>query len=178
MDAAQMLTAQEIARQCEHMAHIAEQRRSEPEPTSRRHLRLADPITEPIERISEPTVPDGPRPSEPASERREACVPSSREWSILAFERQWWKRSGAKERVIRELFDMSVSRYYEVLDALVDKPEARRADPMLIKRLRRARDGHGGARFTYPLGTEPPYRAFRQQSSSQWDMGTRGAENR
>ncbi|MDR7301561.1 DUF3263 domain-containing protein [Haloactinomyces albus] len=178
MDAAQMLTAQEIARQCEHMARIVEQRRSEPEPAPPRHLKLADPITEPIERISEPTVPDEPQPSEPTSEGQRARSLSSREWSILAFERQWWKRSGAKERAIRELFDMPVSRYYEVLAALVDRPEALRADPMLIKRLRRDRDGHADAEPAYPIGSEPAYRPFPQRSSSRRETETRGAETR
>ena len=60
-----------------------------------------------------------------------------RDREILAFERQWWKYAGAKEQAIRELFDMSATRYYQVLNALVDRPEAHAADPMLVKRLRR-----------------------------------------
>ena len=52
-----------------------------------------------------------------------------REREILAFERQWWKYAGAKEQAIRELFDMSATRYYQVLNALVDRPEALAADP-------------------------------------------------
>ena len=59
-----------------------------------------------------------------------------REREILAFEGQWWKYAGAKEQAIRELFDMSATRYYQVLNALVDKPEALAADPLLVKRLR------------------------------------------
>jgi hypothetical protein len=62
-----------------------------------------------------------------------------REREILAFEGQWWKYAGAKEQAIRELFDMSATRYYQVLNALVDKPEALAADPLLVKRLRRLR---------------------------------------
>ena len=34
---------------------------------------------------------------------------------------------------------MSATRYYQVLNALVDRPEALAADPMLVKRLRRLR---------------------------------------
>ncbi len=37
-----------------------------------------------------------------------------RDREILAFERQWWKYAGAKEQAIRELFDMSATRYYQV----------------------------------------------------------------
>ena len=66
-----------------------------------------------------------------------------REREILAFEGQWWKYAGAKEQAIRELFDMSATRYYQVLNALVDKPEALAADPLLVKRLRRLPARHG-----------------------------------
>jgi hypothetical protein len=64
---------------------------------------------------------------------------SDREREMLAFERQWWKYAGAKEQAIKELFDMSATRYYQVLNALIDSPSALAADPMLIKRLRRLR---------------------------------------
>lgn len=64
---------------------------------------------------------------------------SERDQQILAFERQWWKYAGAKEEAIRELFDMSPTRYYQVLNALIDEPAALAHDPMLVKRLRRMR---------------------------------------
>ncbi|WP_413451403.1 DUF3263 domain-containing protein [Georgenia phoenicis] len=62
------------------------------------------------------------------------------EREILAFERQWWKYGGAKETAIRDLFDMSATRYYQVLNSLIDTEAALAADPMLVKRLRRMRD--------------------------------------
>jgi Protein of unknown function (DUF3263) len=65
---------------------------------------------------------------------------------ILAFERQWWRYAGAKEQAIRELFDMSATRYYQVLNSLIDVPEALEADPLLVKRLRRLRDVRSRAR--------------------------------
>ena len=80
---------------------------------------------------------------------------SHREREILAFERQWWKYAGAKEQAIRELFDMSATRYYQVLNALVDRPEALAADPMLIKRLRRLRASRQRARAARRLGVDP-----------------------
>lgn len=49
---------------------------------------------------------------------------SRREHDILAFERQWWKYAGSKEDAIKELFGMSATRYYQVLNALVDRQEA------------------------------------------------------
>jgi len=62
-----------------------------------------------------------------------------RDASVLAFERQWWRYAGAKEDAIRELFDMTATQYYQVLNALIDTPEALAHDPMLVKRLRRMR---------------------------------------
>src|SRR3982751_905445 len=78
-----------------------------------------------------------------------------RDREILAFERQWWKYAGAKEQAIRELFDMSATRYYQVLNALLDKPGAMAADPLLIKRLRRLRTSRQRTRAARRLGFEP-----------------------
>lgn len=69
-----------------------------------------------------------------------------REQEILAFERQWWKYAGAKEQAIRELFAMSPTRYYQLVNRLIEKNEALAADPMLVKRLRRLRTGRQRAR--------------------------------
>ncbi|GAB17593.1 hypothetical protein GOEFS_036_00320 [Gordonia effusa NBRC 100432] len=77
---------------------------------------------------------------------------SRRERDILAFERQWWKYAGAKEDAIKELFSLSATRYYQVLNALVDRPEALAADPMLVKRLRRLRASRQKARAARRLG--------------------------
>jgi len=75
-----------------------------------------------------------------------------RDREILAFERQWWKYAGAKEQAVRELFDMSATRYYQVLNALIDRPEALACDPMLVKRLRRLRASRQRARSARRLG--------------------------
>jgi uncharacterized protein DUF3263 len=80
---------------------------------------------------------------------------SRREREILAFEGQWWKYAGAKEQAVRELFDMSATRYYQVLNALIDKPEALAAEPLLIRRLRRMRTGRQRTRAARRLGAEP-----------------------
>jgi hypothetical protein len=64
---------------------------------------------------------------------------SERDREILDFERQWWKYAGAKEQAVRDLFEMSATRYYQVLNALIDRPESVAYDPMLVKRLRRLR---------------------------------------
>ncbi|GEA88176.1 DUF3263 domain-containing protein [Cellulomonas cellasea] len=82
----------------------------------------------------------------------EAAGLSERDQQVLAFERQWWKYAGAKEQAIRELFDMSATRYYQVLNSLIDSPAALAHDPMLIKRLRRMRSTRQRARTARRLG--------------------------
>ncbi|OLF08640.1 DUF3263 domain-containing protein [Actinophytocola xanthii] len=77
---------------------------------------------------------------------------TAREREILAFERQWWKYAGAKEQAIRELFEMSPTRYYQLVNRLIDKREAMRVDPMLVKRLRRLRSGRQRARSARRTG--------------------------
>jgi hypothetical protein len=79
---------------------------------------------------------------------------TEREHAVLAFERQWWKYAGAKEAAIKDLFDMSATRYYQVLNALIDKPEALVADPMLVKRLRRLRSTRQRTRSARRLGLD------------------------
>ncbi len=89
-----------------------------------------------------------------ASEVADADGLTRRDREILAFERQWWKYAGAKEQAIRELFDMSSTRYYQVLNALIDTPAALAADPMLVKRLRRLRANRQRQRSARRLGID------------------------
>ena len=79
---------------------------------------------------------------------------SERDRDILHFERQWWKYAGAKEHAVRENFDMSSTRYYQVLNALIDRPEALAYDPLLVRRLRRLRAARQRARSARRLGFE------------------------
>ena len=85
-------------------------------------------------------------------EERVDVALTGREREILAFERQWWKYAGSKEQAVRELFDMSATRYYQVLNALIDRPEALAHDPMLVKRLRRMRQSRQRARSARRAG--------------------------
>jgi len=64
---------------------------------------------------------------------------SERERDILAFESRWWKHAGSKEQAIRDTFGLSSTRYYQLLNGLLDKPEAVEHDPVLVGRLRRLR---------------------------------------
>ena len=79
---------------------------------------------------------------------------SERDAQILTFERQWWKFAGAKEQAIRDQFQMSATRYYQVLNALIDKREALAHDPLLVKRLRRLRASRQRARSARRLGID------------------------
>jgi hypothetical protein len=79
---------------------------------------------------------------------------SARDTEILTFERQWWKFAGAKEQAIRDKFQMSATRYYQVLNALIDKPEALAQDPLLVKRLRRLRATRQRNRSAKRLGID------------------------
>ncbi|MFI6824476.1 DUF3263 domain-containing protein [Micromonospora sp. NPDC050187] len=64
---------------------------------------------------------------------------TERERGILAFERHWWRHAGAKEQAIRDTFGLSATRYYQLLNGLLDNPAALAADPLLVGRLRRLR---------------------------------------
>lgn len=66
-------------------------------------------------------------------------VLDERDRDMLDFEREWWRYAGAKEQAIKARFDLSTTRYYELLNRLIDRDEAVEHDPMLVKRLRRLR---------------------------------------
>ena len=65
---------------------------------------------------------------------------SDLEIRILDFERSWWRYAGAKESAIKELFDLTPARYYQMLNNLIDRDDALATAPILVKRLRRLRE--------------------------------------
>nr|WP_155073475.1 DUF3263 domain-containing protein [Streptomyces taklimakanensis] len=71
---------------------------------------------------------------------------SEEDEAVLAVERRGWPTPGAKERAIRERLGMSPTRYYQVLNALLDDPRALARDPVTVNRLRRRRDEQRGRR--------------------------------
>jgi hypothetical protein len=77
-----------------------------------------------------------------------------REIEILDFERSWWKHAGVKEQAIRDRFDMSATRYYQILNELLERPEAMAHDPILVKRLKRLRVYRQRQRVARLLGAE------------------------
>lgn len=72
--------------------------------------------------------------------------------SILDSEDQWWKYAGAKEQEILDLFDMSGTRYYQILNALIDDQTAQAFDGQLMNRLRRTRAIRARARSARAVG--------------------------
>jgi len=75
-----------------------------------------------------------------------------RERAILDFERGSWQLTVAKERAIRERFGFSSARYHQLLNRIVDRPEALEYDPMLVRRLRRVREARRRRRVANGLG--------------------------
>ena len=61
------------------------------------------------------------------------------EIEILEFERDWVEHVGAKETAVREKFDLTTTRYHQLLNKLIDLPAAEAHAPRLVRRLRRRR---------------------------------------
>ncbi|WP_405383433.1 MULTISPECIES: DUF3263 domain-containing protein [Streptomyces] len=84
-------------------------------------------------------------PGDAAGAPGEAAAPgdaaglSERDRAVLAVERRGWPGPGAKERAIREQLGISPTRYYQLLNALLDDPRALAHDPVTVNRLRRVR---------------------------------------
>lgn len=72
---------------------------------------------------------------------------TDRDRAILDFERSWWSEPGPKELAIKERFELSTTRYYELLSELLEVPEAMAYDPLVVRRLRRLRDRRRRARY-------------------------------
>jgi hypothetical protein len=83
--------------------------------------------------------PDGAVKADDPAAAPEQPVLTAREEQILVFERKWWKHAGSKEQAIRDTFDLSATRYYQLLNGLLDNPAALVFDPVLVGRLRRLR---------------------------------------
>jgi hypothetical protein len=92
----------------------------------------------------------------PASQRASHDADQLDELSerLLAFERTWANRVGAKDAAIRAEFSISAARYYQMLYALIDSPVALRSDPVLVRRLQRLRDARSRARAARTFRTD------------------------
>ena len=79
---------------------------------------------------------------------------SAEDRAILEFEREWWRQRAPKERAVRERLGLSATRYYQLLNRLLDRPDALAFDPMLVGRLRRLREARRRLRFARRLAPE------------------------
>jgi hypothetical protein len=75
-------------------------------------------------------------PREPSGDSEEL---TAQERAILAMEERTFRYVGAKERRIREELGLTPTTYFVRLNALLDRPEALRAAPAVVHRLRARR---------------------------------------
>lgn len=75
------------------------------------------------------------------------------ELRILEFERYFERRwtglpssAQRKQQAILAEFDVTPTRYFQLLNQLIDKPAAVKASPQLVNRLRRIRSGRRKSR--------------------------------
>ncbi|GAA1027315.1 hypothetical protein GCM10009557_08180 [Virgisporangium ochraceum] len=88
--------------------------------------------------MNEAHVPEARDSPEESTVEAPAAL-DERAMEILAFERRWWRHAGSKEQAIRDTFALSATRYYQLLNGLLDDPRALAHDPVLVGRLRRLR---------------------------------------
>jgi hypothetical protein len=83
---------------------------------------------------------------------------TDRECAILDFERSWWTEDGPKDVAIRDRFELSTTRYYQLLNELLETDAAYAYDPLVVRRLVRLRDRRRRARTEYRVSQEPHQR--------------------
>jgi hypothetical protein len=77
---------------------------------------------------------------------------TDRDKAVLEFERKRHRHTGAKEEAIRRTFKLSAARYYQLLNNIIDRPEALAYDPMLVKRLLNGRERRERLRAAIQFG--------------------------
>lgn len=73
--------------------------------------------------------------------------------AVLDVERSWWLEGRSKTDVVRDRLAISLARYNQLLADLVTSEDAEEYDPLLLRRLRRAREQRRWARMgVHPVG--------------------------
>lgn len=84
----------------------------------------------------------------------------SRYAEVLAFEAAGrWTHAGIKEAIVRDRFDISYTRYSQILHHVLNLPAALVWDPATVTRLRRIRDARAAHRrgtIERPTDVPPP----------------------
>ena len=83
--------------------------------------------------------------NEPADESQPRDL-SEVEVAVLEFEQSWWKYPAAKKIAVDDKFGWSITRYYQVLGALIETPAALAHDPLTVNRLRRLKAARSAQR--------------------------------
>ena len=73
-------------------------------------------------------------------ERSSSAELTELEKAVLVFEQSWTLKPEAKDEAIRQTFDITPTKYYQILSELLDFRPALEFDPMLVKRLQRERE--------------------------------------
>ena len=81
---------------------------------------------------------------------------AERERAILDLERTWWLDGEVKGTVIRRRLSLSPSRYYRLLQAVLENPAAMAYDPLVVRRLRRERLARRRSRLEGAWASHPP----------------------
>lgn len=58
---------------------------------------------------------------------------------VLEFERTSFRHQGAKESIVHDRWGHSLARHDQIVNHVIDLPEAEEYDPALVRRLRRLR---------------------------------------
>jgi Protein of unknown function (DUF3263) len=64
---------------------------------------------------------------------------TEREQAVLDLERSWWTSDGEKNVQV-EAIGLAPGAYYQLLNELIDRPEALEYDPLVVGRPRRPRE--------------------------------------
>lgn len=90
------------------------------------------------------STPDSPPPTDNAPSTPPEL--STLDLAVLDYESRTWPGPGPKERAIREKLNISPTRYYQRLNALLDDPRALAHSPVTVNRLRRIRENRRARR--------------------------------
>ena len=80
-----------------------------------------------------------------------SVILTQRDREILDFERTWWDSPAPKDVQILERFELSATRYQQLLTTLLEDEEAMVYDPPVVRRLQRQRERRRRARFESPV---------------------------
>lgn len=72
---------------------------------------------------------------------------TERHRAMLELERHFWSHEEPKDVLIRARFQCTVDEYYAELNTLLESPDARDHDPLVVRRLQRMRDRRRRARL-------------------------------